>query len=480
MNSISFFPDSSKKEPLYEQLYSSVVNEIHSGRLAPGSRLPSKRSLSEQLRISIGTIETAYSMLIAEGYIVSKPRSGYFTCEIETPIFVSKDAFSPNPSAGRKTEREPLRHIVKTDTETKCGIIDFSIGAVDTSAFPYDIWSRITRSVICEESKLLMRGNAQGDEALRNALSAFLYETRGVCCTPEQIIIGAGIEYLLNVIAQLLDRKTVYAFENPGYRKALEIMKNLQLNMRMIDIDNQGMCVDKLEESNANIAYITPSHQFPAGITMPIGRRMKLLNWAIQHDAYIIEDDYDSEFRYDMRPLPALQGIDRFGRVLYMGTFSRSIAPSIRAAYLVLPESLLNIYRDKFRLYSSTVSRIEQHTLARFIDGGYFARHLRRMTLKYKRKRDALIDALSQETFASGMNIKGEHAGLHFAVCINAGFTEDELIRRALNCGVRLNGLSSFNASAASGAKPTLIFGYAGLSEPEIQKGVELLGKAWK
>ncbi len=463
MDAFTFLPDTACKRPLYDQLYRALAGEIKSGAIAPGERLPSKRALSAQLRLSQSTVETAYSMLLAEGYIQSRPRSGYFACAVEAPL-APEEAPCPPPSAS----------VLPEDTA-----LHFSTGAVDTRAFPYATWAKITKSVVYGTSDLLLRGEAQGDEALRRTLAKTLHEMRGVRCRPEQIVIGAGIEYLLDLVVQLLGRSAVYALENPGYLKTLELMRNHQSEVRMIPVDQQGMSAAHLMESDATAAYITPSHQFPLGVTMPVGRRMQLLGWAARTGAYIIEDDYDSEFRYGMRPIPALQGFDAYGRVVYLGTFSRSIAPSIRAAYLVLPESLLPLYREKFRFYSSTVSRIEQHTLARFIGEGHFARHLNRMTLLYKRKRELLIRALSVQPFGQNMQVRGERAGLHFLITLALGLSEAELVARARAHGVRLHGLSEYCAPGCESGEATLVLGYAGLSDEEIVRAAALLGEAW-
>ena len=460
MEAITLMPDGNR--PLYEQLYRALAAEISSGSVREGERMPSKRALAGELHLSLSTVETAYSMLAAEGYLCSRPRSGYFACAAEAPVLPAPEA----PCPARKPAEKPK-------------LLQFSTGAVDLQSFPYTAWARITRSVVCEDRSLLLRGEAQGDWALRAALSRSLYEMRGVRCEPDQIIIGAGIEYLLDLIVQLFGEDQIYGLENPGYFKTAEIMANHRSKVRLIEVDEQGMNVSALTASGAKAAYVTPSHQFPLGVTMPVGRRMQLLRWADEQNGYLIEDDYDSEFRYETRPIPALQGFDRSGRVLYLGTFSRSIAPSIRAAYLILPRRLLPACREKFRVYSSTVSRIEQQTLARFIDGGHFARHLRRMTLLYKKKREYLLRLLKTSAFGGRMTVRGENAGLHFLLTLHLNLTETELIERARAGGVLLHGISEYCTGPASVPASTVILGYAGLSAEEMEDGVSRLECAW-
>ena len=266
---------------------------------------------------------------------------------------------------------------------------------MDTSLFPYASWARISREVISRDPQLLQRGQAQGDAELRQTLAAFLREYRGVCCRAEQIVVGAGLEYLLSVLVQLLPEKSVFAVEDPGYGALWQTLRNHRRRMVPIPVDGGGMQAEALVKSRAQIAYVTPSHQFPMGSTMPVGRRSRLLQWAAAKPGrYLIEDDYDSEFRYASRPIPAMQGMDPEGRVIYIGTFSRSIAPGIRAAYLVLPEALLPVYGERFGFAASTVSRFEQQTLRLFLEQGLYGRHLRRMTLHYRKKQQLLTQEL--------------------------------------------------------------------------------------
>ena len=447
--------------PLYEQIYRYFVTEMESGRLREGERLPSKRALRAHLGVSQNTVETAYGMLTAEGYLRAAPRSGYFVSAAAPRARVAE----PRPSA--LAAPEPPRREGSAPP-------DFSTGAVDTAAFPYASWAKLSREVMYQNPGLLQRGDNRGDPSLRQALCAFLREWRGVRCAPEQVLIGAGLEYLLDLLIQLLPPERVWALEDPGYGAARRLLENNGRRIAFVPLDRDGIRLDALGRSGADVAYITPSHQFPMGVTMPIGRRSRLLEWAEEGDRLLIEDDYDSEFRYGQRPIPALQGLDRSGRVVYIGTFSRSVAPSIRVAYLVLPERLLPVYRDKLGWAASTVSRFEQQTLFRFLDEGLFARHLRRMNGIYRRKQQTLLDALAR---IPGARVSGSQAGLHFLLTV-PGTEERALVEKAAARGLHVRGLSEY-AHRAVVPPSTVVLGFAGLRQEELEKNASSLAEAW-
>ena len=375
--------DSASKTPLYEQLYQGFAADIRSGGFAAGERLPSKRALSSHLGVSIVTVETAYALLLSEGYIRSRPRSGYYVSD-----FVTLAA----PERGNAV---PASLAAPQHAAAERPDIDFSTASVDVRLFPYTSWARLYREAVCAHPELLQRGERQGDRALREALCAFLSEYRGVVCAPEQIVVGAGLEYLFGLLLELMPQDAVFGAEDPGYAGFAHAVRAAGRPLRMLPLDEGGLSVRALERSDAGIAFITPSHQFPLGLTMPADRRSRLLRWAAEApERYLVEDDYDSEFRYLSRPLPALQGMDGGGRVVYLGTFSRSLAPAIRAAYMVLPPALLERYRALPGHGMSTVSRYEQHVLARFLTEGFYARYLRRVGNLYRQRRASLIAAL--------------------------------------------------------------------------------------
>ena len=445
--------------PLYDQLYRHIAGAIQSGALAPGAKLPSKRRLCALAGVSMSTVETAYSLLAAEGYVLSKPRSGYVCAHLLLP---ASAAPAPVPEAPQSPD--PPRWAY-----------DCSTSAVDVSAFPFSSWARITKEAVYENPGLLQRGHPQGDWPLRAALAQLLAQYRGVRCSPEQVVVGAGADYLLSLLLQLLPEHRSLALEDPGYPAAYAAAALHGREPVPIPVDGQGMDRDALERSGAGLAYVTPSHQFPLGVTMPAGRRSRLLRWAAQQpDRFLIEDDYDSEFRYASRPIPAMQGLDRAGRVVYMGTFSRSIAPAIRVAYMILPPQLLERYRRTFSHGACTVSRFEQESLRRFIAQGLYGRHLRRTGNLYRRKCALLTQALSA---IPGAAISGGDAGLHFLLTLPR-YSEGELVERAAAQSVRVHPLSRY-CHAVPPLPSTVVLGFAGLTGEELSGAAERLRAAW-
>ena len=445
--------------PLYHQLYRHIAAAIQSGTLSPGSKLPSKRRLCALTGVSMSTVETAYSLLAAEGYVLSRPRSGYVCAHLLPP--------APDPPADLRLA-EPA--------QPPRWAYDCSTSGVDTSAFPFSSWARITKEAVYENPGLLQRGHPQGDLPLRTALAQLLAQYRGVRCSPEQVVVGAGADYLLTLLLQLLPGHRSIALEDPGYPAAYAAAALHGRRALPIPVDGEGMDPDALAASGAGLAYLTPSHQFPLGVTMPAGRRSQLLHWvASAPDRWLIEDDYDSEFRYSSRPIPALQGLDRAGRVVYMGTFSRSIAPAIRVAYMILPRPLLERYRATFSHGACTVSRFEQESLRRFLVQGLYGRHLRRTGNLYRKKCALFTGALAE---IPGAVISGADAGLHFLLTLPR-LSESQLVERAAERSVGLHPLSRY-CHHVEPRPSTVVLGYAGLSPEELARAAALLKQAWE
>ena len=301
-------------------------------------------------------------------------------------------------------------------------------------------------------------------------------------CSPEQIVVGAGTEYLLGLVAHLLQGQTA-AVENPGYQRLSTILQNNGVACRFVDIDSAGLSLEALERSGAELCCVTPSHHFPTAVTMPAGRRSQLLRWARERPGrYIIEDDYDAEFRFDTRPLPSLQGMGgQLGPVIYLSTFSKSLAPSIRVACMVLPPELLERYRETYGSYANTVSRFEQQTLYRFMEGGYFTRHLSRMRSAYKARMERLCEALSTTLGPENIHLQGRHTGLHLLLTLKTGLSEEEMVRRAGEAGVGLQGLSAYYMEHRSTCPAsTVILGYAALRDADIPPLAGVLREAWQ
>lgn len=445
--------------PLYDQLYRHIAGAIRSGALSPGARLPSKRRMCTLAGVSMSTVETAYSLLAAEGYVLSRPRSGY----------VCADLLPPAPAV-------PAHPPETAPAPAPKWAYDCSTSAVDVSVFPFSSWARITKEAVYENPGLLQRGHPQGDGPLRAALAQLLSQYRGVRCSPDQVVVGAGADHLLSLLLQLLPEQRAVALEDPGYPAAYAAAALHGREALPIPVDGEGMVPEALDASGAGLAYVTPSHQFPLGVSMPAGRRSRLLHWAASaQNRWIIEDDYDSEFRWSSRPIPALQGMDRAGRVVYLGTFSRSIAPAIRAAYLILPPGLLERYRHTFSHGACAVSRFEQESLRRFLVQGLYGRHLRRTGNLYRKKCALFAGALAD---IPGAEISGAEAGLHFLLTLPR-YTEEELVERAAARSVRVHPLSRY-CHAAPPRPSTVVLGFAGLTMEELAQAAALLRKAWE
>lgn len=445
--------------PLYAYLYRCIRSDILKGTLRADERLPSKRQLAEHLHLSVITVENAYQQLEAEGYIYTRPKRGFFVSKIDrlSGIPHSMDLPAPPP-------------------EPQSWQLDLRSNQVDSSRFPVSIWTRLTRQVLSEgSSPLLSPVHHQGLPALRQAIANDLRDYKGMSISPEQIVIGAGAEYLYLLLAQLLSRDAVFAMEDPGYPKIRQVYDKYGAICHPVPLDNQGIDLDALTASGATVVHISPTHHYPTGLVTPIGRRQALLRWAEEHDALIIEDDYDSEFRFSGRPIPTLQSIDRTGCVVYMNTFSQTISPSMRVGFMVLPPRLLERYRRDLNFYACTVPALEQHVLARFLDQGYYEQHLARMRKEYRSRRTAVLEAFQSSSFADRITISEFGAGLHFLLHLNTD-QDDEVFRaRAEHLGVRLGFLSDYAAIPQESHAHTLVISYAGLNPERLPETMELL-----
>lgn len=452
--------DQNSKVPMYEQIYKFIKDEIKSGNIPVHTKLPSSRNLATHLQISRSTVDLAYNQLVSEGYIESVPKSGYYVLNIGDLIHISNNETKPN--------------VVKIPKSTKMKY-DFSPFAVDISSFPFATWRKLSNQCMNDMNQgLFLLGENQGDIALRKAISNYLHESRGVNCDARRIIIGAGSDYLLQLLSQLLPRQSKICMENPTYKRAYHILNGMGFPIIPIGMKEEGVSLEQIEQSDGNIVYVTPSHQYPLGVVMPIKSRLELIRWAANDSTrYIIEDDHDSEFRYIGKPIPSLQGIDTFDRVIYMGTFSRAIAPAIRVGYMVLPEELYKKYQQEYYYYASTVSRIDQAIICEFIVGGYFERHVNKMRKHYKNKHDLLLKTL--KIFGNRIRITGENAGLHLVVEFLEEVSEEDLIEKASQQGIQLYGLNRHYITEEKPKYPTILLGYANVSEDDIKNGIQLL-----
>ena len=442
--------------PLYEALYRCIRQDILDGRLKPGEKLPSKRALAEHLELGKITVEAAYAQLLAEGYICSREKVGFFVEALERPI----PAPEPVTKSSPVQEPEPV-------------LLDLT--ANGTGHFPFTVWSRLQREVILDyDRQLLLPLPNQGIPELRQAIADHLASFRGMTIDPENILIGAGTDFLYNLLIQLLGRDKTYAVEEPGYGKIRMIYAANAVSCVSVTMDEFGVRPEELE--SAQVLHFSPSHHFPTGLVTPMSRRQELLAWASRGN-WIIEDDYDSEFRFASHPLPAVQTMAP-ERVIYINSFSKSLAPSIRISYAVLPGQLMEQFRCRLGFYSCTVPSFEQYTLARFLSRGHFEKHINRMRRFYQKRRNLVIDALSRCAAADKLTILEQDAGLHFLLQVDTRWTDRQLTQWLLSLGIRVQALSSFYHATDPGDLHCLVVNYSGLEEPRLEAALQKLEQA--
>lgn len=476
MNEIMIDLQGGAKAPLYEKIYEYIKNEIVDGKISKGEKLPSTRLLAKNLSVSRSTVELAYDQLLAEGYIEAEPYRGYFVCDVEALYQLEqRNHMQEKLQAGQDWQPGWKTEIKHGAGSSKQKEIDFSPYTIDTQNFPYNVWRKLHKNVLLDDrEEILLSGDGQGDHELRMAIADYLHQARGVNCVAEQIIIGAGNEYLELLLAQVLGEKKTVLMDDPTYLQAYRTFSNMGYLVKNIPAEQGSMPIEAVRRENADILYVMPSHQFPLGTVMPLKQRLELLKWASEKEGrYLIEDDHDSEYRYKGKPIPSLQSIDHEEKVIYLGTFSKSIAPSLRISYMVLPQHLLKNYQSYCGFYSTTVSKIQQEVLCGFIRGGYFGRHLNKMRGIYKNKHDFLVSELKKRPWVE--NIAGDNAGLHVLVQVDTQMSEEELCERAAEQGIHLMGISEHYIHKPSVSKPVLLLGYGKPDEKRILEGLDRL-----
>ena len=442
--------------PLYEALYRCIRQDILDGKLKPGEKLPSKRALAEHLELGKITVEAAYAQLLAEGYIRSREKVGFFVEAMERP----DPASNPLPSSKTAERKEPV-------------LLDLT--ANGTGHFPFTVWSRLQREVILDyDRQLLLPLPNQGIPELRQAIADHLAAFRGMAIDAENILIGAGTDFLYNLLIQLLGREISYAVEEPGYGKIRMIYAANGVRCVSVPMDSRGVRPEKLND--AQVLHFSPSHHFPTGLVTPMSRRQELLSWAAKGN-WIIEDDYDSEFRFASHPLPALQSMAP-ERVIYINSFSKSLAPSIRISYMVLPPKLMAAFRSRLGFYGCTVPSFEQHTLARFLSQGHFEKHINRMRRFYQKRRNLVIDALSRCAFSEKLTILEQDAGLHFLLRVDTAWSDRQLTAYLLEQGIRIQALSSFYHASNPGELHCLVVNYSGLEDTQLEQALKKLERS--
>lgn len=452
--------DTGTRTALYDQVYRHIKRDILSGRLHAFERLPSKRALSQHLKISVVTVENAYAQLIAEGYVYSEEKRGYFVSPIE------QSGLQPAPAAP----------VIEAPPEKRF-ILDIRANRMDPKNFPFSVWSKITRSVLSRQDvRILEPVPYNGVLELRQAIADYLFRFRGIGIHPEQVVVGAGTEYLYGLLVQLLGREHTFAVENPGYLKIQHIYAANGVSYRCIDLDEDGVSMDGLRKSGAAIVHLSPSHHFPTGIITSIGRRWELLNWAKEDpNRYIIEDDYDSEFRFTGRPIPTMQSIDPAERVVYINSFSKTIAPSIRISYLILPPHLAERFYRDFGFYACTVSSFEQYTLAEFIREGHFESHISRMKKFYREQRNRVISAIEQSPLADRATIYEKDAGLHFLLRLDTDKSDWTIFEAAEAAGIRLAFMTDYLSKPSAQYDHMLVVNYSGIDIDAFTGALKIL-----
>ena len=545
------------EESLYEHLYRCIRADIEAGVISPGEKLPSKRSFARHLGVSLITVEGAYSQLVAEGYLRTEPRRGYYACDLKTDGIVpdrmaehrkggvstpvgGRDAGQLFPEEGLAQAYASLSSVGRpsnlpdakkgaapaVDVSASKGsslIADFTGASVPLDLFPYTAWAKSVRDALTRESErsLVGESGSAGTGRLRRAIADHLRGFRGMEVDPECIVVGAGSQVLYNLLVQLLGRSLRYGVEDPGYMRLTRIYEANDVSLSHIPLDRYGVSMASVAESNVDVLHLMPSHQFPTGIVTPISRRYELLGWAsAAENRYLIEDDYDCEFRLTGRPIPTLRSIDAAGKVIYANTFTKSLGPAFRVGYMVLPPLLAERFKRDLGFYSCTVSAIDQLALARFIESGDYERHVNRLRTHYRAVRNDLIAALQRSSFAGRMRIEEEDAGIHFLLGIDSGKDgrssgagepchEPAMARRyrfddpeagsasvgneaverweacfaeaAMAAGVRVVALSSFyygNAAAEQGPVRRFLVSYGGMEPDSIEPAVAALEEA--
>jgi GntR family transcriptional regulator / MocR family aminotransferase len=459
------FLDKQSQTPLYVQLYEYFKREIEEQKILAGMKLPSIRQLSLHLKVSRNTVETAYHQLIAEGYVESKPKSGLHVLEINLIYDPPK---SPQQKATENNSRQ------KSSTS-----IDFQYGDIEMEKFPMREWRRcLVDAVDFTNTSFFTYGDKKGHPGLREEIANYLFQARGVDCEAEDIVLCAGTQQSVQLLCQLLDLSNQkVAIENPGYGGVRYVFEKQKCKVIPISLDSDGVVMDEVESSQAKALYLTPSHQFPLGMVLSISKRMKLLQWASREDCYLIEDDYDSEFRYQGQPIPSLKSLDHQDRVIYLGTFSKAFLPATRVSYIVLPKELMDQYNKEFSFLNQSVSPLIQEALYLFMKNGHFAKHIRKMRKTYQDKHKKLIESL-HKYFGDQVTIIGQRAGLHLLIQLQ-NKDISKLILKASKAGVTVYPTNTFWINSENMEENCLMLGYGGLTKEEIEEGIKRLNSVW-
>lgn len=476
---VMIFLDKTREEPFYSQIYTQLKEDILNGAFHVGSKLPSTRALARDLAVGRNTVENAYLQLALEGYVTAKQGSGYQVNSFDGITLSHENRHSSKTSVPVAAERrEPASDGHGPATGS---VYDFQYIGMMGDAFPFKVWRKHLNEALCriEAQDYAVYPELQGESELRQALAAYLRAARGVICEPSQVVVTSGHNYSLDIIARLMPHdRYILAMENPGCESGRVVFENNHYQIIPVPVDQDGIMVSELKKTKACLAYVTPSHQFPTGSVMPVKRRLELLEWAADQEGYIIEDDYDSDLRYNSKPIPSLQSLDQNRRTIYTGTFSKSFSPSMRVAYLVLPQALCNKYRQCFRNYRCTVPLMVQFALADFIRSRGFEQHLNRRRHLCKRRYERLVASVHRH-FDGKAEIIGENAGIHILLRIPGASDQQGLIRQAAEAGIRVYPADVYYLEGTIAPQDTLLLGFGNLQEDAIDGAVAALAKAY-
>lgn len=452
--------DKTSSIPIFRQIYENLIRDMQTGQLKKGDLLPGTRSLALELNVSRNSVDRAYLQLEIEGYILSKPNVG----------FVVLDTFS-------EIKLTALPNLRKPQTEISDSIIDFKYGGNGFSTFPKAKWQQYTLEVLSSGTDPFL--DNKGNINLRIAIAEYLYRHRGVRASYEQIVVTNGYVYSLEIISNLLkatNPKSTIAMEDPGFPVTRNTLLKNDIYSKPLSYYNGNLELPENPKHNLQAVIVTPSHHFPTGSVMRVSMRQTLLTWARKHSIYIIEDDYDSEFRYKGDPIPSLQSMDESGNVIYFGTFSKPLSSTLRMSYLILPPSLLPIYETRYDGYTSSVSTLQQSILEKFLVNQDYEKHIRKMRNVYKKKHD-LIRTLCKNKFGECVSIHGTNGGLFVLLEVDKNTTSEILVKEAWKKGVMIYPTSDFYADGRK--HPTVFMGFTDVSLEDIEKGIELLYQAW-
>ena len=458
-------------KPIYEYLYESIRNDIISGKLKSGDKLPSRRQMALDNGIAEITVANAYAQLVTEGYIESREKSGYF---------VSPD-IDIIPETGTGARKEPpcpvKRYLCKKKEQAASSVINLSNSGLPEETFPFDTWSKLARRILSEDrGECIKAPEVRGLATLRESIAGYLESSRGFRPDPERIIVGPGSEYLCNVLLTLLDSDAGVALEDPGYRNIGRLFEGSGHKCFHIPVDENGVITSSLKGTGIKLIHVSPSHHFPLGCVMSASRRASLLAWAEEEKAWIAEDDYDSEFRFEGRPVPPIASYDH-ARVVYMNTFSRTLSPSIRIAYMVLPEELYAKYMEKFMYQSGSVSTLEQLTLASFISDGFYERHLNRVRNLYKKRKKAIFDIALEGELSEYFELEGDGSGMTF-ILKSRVHTDESFVDNLRKQRVMLKPLSEYCFNESEFAKDRFVVNFGSVTEEQFKKAAHVMCKA--